>query len=543
MSLAVMIVGGEPSLINHTYQKKLNAIGIVVKWHADRVRHIDSLPTDCEGVIIIKDMCTHGLRDSAVALAKAKGVPFANVLRKFSKAEPILRSVGLSSPANRGTRNTPIKDRIEVATHYIERERRRGRVPKKDEVESAVQRAYGPRMRLTKTQYKRAASLAAQVAPFPAVTKDVMKKKEDKISVEDWCELIFEDDPSLVLSPARTVAKIEDLFSGDRSHLPTSKHLFSMAEERAEERREEWARISSYRGRSNPEKAAAKENLVALKRRWLELLFERGKAMGTTPSSREIKESSKEIFGSTVVWDFVVEARAKITGVPPRQPKTKKGQKKIMGTKNLIKTPQAYAYYRSLCDVANIPPVGEKRFRKLLGTVIEATRIDGRDDHFAPWLTTRAAVKKAFDTANGNFTSLFRGGELVSETSTPRIIPEQPEAPVVKVRKSPVQEKTNAREDISALLHMMESNASASTSAINKLTETLTSFMEKMDTRMLSVEKDMRMARSEVAELADNLNNVVVRLSSIRPERKVINLTDLLESGVEVSLSTKASEG
>jgi hypothetical protein len=540
MALAVMVVGGEPSLIQHTYKKKLAVSGVDVHWHVDRVRQVDTLPPDCQGVIIIKDMCTHGLRDSAVSLAKERGVPFANVSRKFSKAEPILRSVGILKPAaTMSPPNVPHTDRIDVAVHYIENERQRGRVPKKDEVESVIQRAFGPRVKLTIDNYKKAASLAAQVVPFPVEVKEDMKTNT-AVPVEDYCALLFEDEPSLVLSAARTVAKIEDLFSGDRSHLPTSKCLFDMALDKADEKKKEWKTISRSRTRHNPQR----EVVNRLKRRWLQNLFEEAQKTGSYPNTVAIKEQSKLIFGGSIQWDLVREVRSEVTGEPlaPRTVSTVSPEKKKSKMqKNLIKTPKAYTFYRSLCDVANVPPVGEKRFRKLLGTVIQATRAGGRDDQWAPWETTRDSVKRAYDASNGDFAKHFRGNDLEAGWDTS--VESKTEIPKTPKRVSQLTTKAPDSTSMTAVLDMMQANAAASVSAINKLTETLTTFMAKMDARTRSVENDARTVRTEMAELADNLNEVVSRLSNRSPERKTINLTDLLESGVEVSLSTKSAEG
>lgn len=90
----VLIVGGYPSLLQGAYGKKLAEIGVNIRWHEPRGAVLDCIPEACEGVIILKDLVNHQLAGLAIGHAKAKGVPFAQVTRKFSHAFPILRDSG-----------------------------------------------------------------------------------------------------------------------------------------------------------------------------------------------------------------------------------------------------------------------------------------------------------------------------------------------------------------------------------------------------------------------------------------------------------------
>lgn len=90
----VLIVGGYPSLLQGAYGKKLAEIGVNIRWHEPRGAVLDCIPEACEGVIILKDLVNHQLAGLAIGHAKAKGVPFAQVTRKFSHAFPVLRDSG-----------------------------------------------------------------------------------------------------------------------------------------------------------------------------------------------------------------------------------------------------------------------------------------------------------------------------------------------------------------------------------------------------------------------------------------------------------------
>lgn len=96
----VIVVGGAESLLQGAFGQKLSQHGIQINWHEARPSRLDTLPEAAEGVLIIKDMVSHSLAGAAISLAKTKGIPFAQVTRKFSHAYPILRDTGfLTVPA------------------------------------------------------------------------------------------------------------------------------------------------------------------------------------------------------------------------------------------------------------------------------------------------------------------------------------------------------------------------------------------------------------------------------------------------------------
>jgi len=95
----VLVVGGAESLIQGAFGQKLASHGIEVAWHEVRPARLEILPDAAEGVLIIKDMVSHALSGAAISLAKLKGIPFAQVTRKFSHAYPVLRDSGFLTAA------------------------------------------------------------------------------------------------------------------------------------------------------------------------------------------------------------------------------------------------------------------------------------------------------------------------------------------------------------------------------------------------------------------------------------------------------------
>tara|TARA_Y100000310_G_C20537352_1_gene741499 strand:- start:304 stop:1044 length:741 start_codon:yes stop_codon:yes gene_type:complete len=96
--MKLLIVGGEPSLVRGNLQRNLEAQGFEICWHHGRsARPTPQLPAGCEGVLVIKDMCRHGMSAAAKDLAKAARVPYAAIPRKWAKAWPIIRDVWRSA--------------------------------------------------------------------------------------------------------------------------------------------------------------------------------------------------------------------------------------------------------------------------------------------------------------------------------------------------------------------------------------------------------------------------------------------------------------
>lgn len=94
----IVVVGGEPSLIAGNLGRRFAENGISIVEHINRpVKSVDKLPA-CDALIIIKDMVSHNLADSAIEAAKKQGVVYSFMQRKWSQSEDLLREKGILPP-------------------------------------------------------------------------------------------------------------------------------------------------------------------------------------------------------------------------------------------------------------------------------------------------------------------------------------------------------------------------------------------------------------------------------------------------------------
>ena len=93
--MRVLVVGGADSLLDGAFGAKLAEHGIEIAWREVEPSKLGVLPVSCEGVLVIRDLVSHSLSWSAVAAAKARGLPCAQIPRKWAQAYPILRRARL----------------------------------------------------------------------------------------------------------------------------------------------------------------------------------------------------------------------------------------------------------------------------------------------------------------------------------------------------------------------------------------------------------------------------------------------------------------
>ena len=86
--MKALVVGGEHSFVRDVLGPRLSGVGIELGaiWDWDHKRAIQSIPSGCDCVIVIKDMTSHVQRDVARTLAKRGGLPFAEIPRKWAIA-------------------------------------------------------------------------------------------------------------------------------------------------------------------------------------------------------------------------------------------------------------------------------------------------------------------------------------------------------------------------------------------------------------------------------------------------------------------------
>jgi len=97
--MQIVIVGGPLDAVrNFTQKLQSHKIEVVHHYESPRVKRILELPKRCDGVIVIKNYCSHGLCESAIQLAKKEELRFAIVDYQWSRAEYILRQKGFFEP-------------------------------------------------------------------------------------------------------------------------------------------------------------------------------------------------------------------------------------------------------------------------------------------------------------------------------------------------------------------------------------------------------------------------------------------------------------
>lgn len=313
----VYVVGGADSLIKGNFGRKLSDSGLeVIGFHTGTKNHFTGLPAATESLIVIKDICSHGLSEQAVAAAKERGIPFAVVQRKWALALPILRVHGLVPPAATGTKKPNPSDVRAIALDHMVEQRRQGRIAKKGEVEAVLQLAYGPGFTLNGTTFKDLHSRACRKVPLKPIhiadnTANLQPRKpidEDMLAAaHDWAVLVVEEDPERMLDPERVVTLVQDY----AEYRPTGKaqsHALAQAiRDTLVEVRNAWGR------RKQPQDERERRNL--LMSQWLTDWFHRfGQTGEDFPGFKVVMERSKAIFGVFFDWDLVRDVRAKALG-------------------------------------------------------------------------------------------------------------------------------------------------------------------------------------------------------------------------------------
>jgi hypothetical protein len=120
----VLLVGGFDS-VTKELSKKLNPYGIVIKEHWVNKKDIKTavVPATCNGVIILKDICSHHLFNAGKEAAAKSGLKWCASVRKWSLMELDLRATGflgedsaLSPETIREFGGSPVEKLLDRAT-------------------------------------------------------------------------------------------------------------------------------------------------------------------------------------------------------------------------------------------------------------------------------------------------------------------------------------------------------------------------------------------------------------------------------------------
>lgn len=301
----VVVVGGPSSIVN-TMRRHFSGFDIKVVAHLANVidakgksYNVPGYPPGTEGVVCLVDTTSHAVSESAKASAKKADIPFVAVPRKWSKAEPVLRTHGFLPPATNGDVKEPTRKEIQdVALAYTCGEMALGRTPSYEEVQGALQRAFGPQINFKKSLFRTTHSIAARRTP---VLPDMKTKVTQTMSLSDWVWALIEERPERLLdlrTLTRDIAKDKDIHA---SYSQVEKIVESVD-----------FRIRS-RFRSNAPKDRAWGNPIVLK--WAERQLSRSlKDHGKLTSRLEMSKESKGIFGVGVSSDIVKQARGNVLG-------------------------------------------------------------------------------------------------------------------------------------------------------------------------------------------------------------------------------------
>jgi len=241
----VLVVGGYPSLLQGAYGKKLAEKGIDIRWHEPRGAVLDCIPEACEGVLIIKDLVNHQLAGLAIGHAKAKGIPFVQVTRKFSHALPIIEGSGFL----KSVRITSKKAESALSSLVVED------IPTLDNQE-------------------------------PANEDALMITQTDELN--EAMDILFLEDPYCTKQPSVVMQRLKDLSglscSQDAVDQMCKKRIASL---------KEW-----QNKRLDPKQRDTRD---AVRMRWLTgYILEYNAANGSFPQYKLLNEEAKTFFGSTI---------------------------------------------------------------------------------------------------------------------------------------------------------------------------------------------------------------------------------------------------
>jgi hypothetical protein len=358
------VVGGEVSLVNGNFGRKLGEVSVDVQNHLHSSKTLPSqVPTGTDCVIIIKDMISHALFWSAVELAKGQNLPYAIVPRKFVKALPMLKAKGIvETPeelqcvkVSKEALGSFVESYVSE-THMIEE-----RIPSYQEVDAAAHTAFNGALgedNIEHAVYERCKNL--EVANMSRKLKKKEKKEEATKVIQDWTELVVDETPALVKDVPLLTKKVQSLMADS----PFQRSETSVSEVVGEVAREivaYWDTFSTAGGRSKHSKEE-QSKFVALKLRWYEKwAMEHLATKGKFPSWRESRQAGQNLFGSFT--DSAWKTRAKMVAAmkkdavkTPVVTETSPIAETEKVSDQSLNVTDAFEYYLAVCKVFQKDP-------------------------------------------------------------------------------------------------------------------------------------------------------------------------------------------
>jgi hypothetical protein len=291
----VAIIGGEKSLVEGNWSRRLeeNGLELVVHHHDKNRAKMIPIPQSAEGIIVIRDMTRHRMSEPAKEEADKRGLPYAAVPRKWSKAEPILRMQGILPEATDNV-VAPVKDRHDVVLTYIVAARSDGRIPKIDECRGVLKRAFGPNAKLGSKEYTRLANEAAQQQMLVEEQEPQDTTSEDAY---EWAETLLLDKPELLLDEQDFVQQVIALMDGRAG----DQRIQRGVKDARSDMRERWKTDAQTR----------EDAIFGFLKRWWMAWRDEGK---TYPHTRKVRDACTAIFGFSYKLEQYRQARVAVLG-------------------------------------------------------------------------------------------------------------------------------------------------------------------------------------------------------------------------------------
>ena len=268
--LQVIIVGG-PADVFRKFKRRLHEKGLDASWHWEwkktrRKRRTTRLPKSVEGVVILKSMIGHSLRNRAIELAKASDVPYVEVepnCKAMSSIDLIFKSV----PVN----NTPVGDSPN-----------QGSIPASP-AEIREEKIMNSWPVMTDYAHK------ALELKEPAQPSDAM----------GWAELILEEKPELILDLDGFLMKLSEVDVSISSE-KASQFLTEV--------RSKWVMWGTRVDHHSKDFRSTKDRINKIKEGWLARYLSEYEGAGL-PTHAVIKREAARIFGSKFQNDVIRKAK------------------------------------------------------------------------------------------------------------------------------------------------------------------------------------------------------------------------------------------
>ena len=319
-----LIVGGELKYVESNFANKLVPFGVSMAWHWpwQMTQAKETLPDDCAGVIILKDLVSTNLATAVQELASGSKVPCAVVSRQFTSALPVLKSNGMIPDAKaKSSKATKKPEPIEESLILLAIEsylRSCKHHPPRQEILGHVKRQHGPHAEVTDAQVDQVrlliqleVSKEAELPPEPE-SAPVPEKAPKAPPVSDtsieWASLVIEEMPER--SDAEIIAKVQEHMG---SKAPSTSTLSASVATARAALQAKWNRHSARKS------ATEREAFAKMKKDWLARylapIVESGRGF---PSYEDIQNIARGVFGqglsSTTVKSVKVLIEDKIKG-------------------------------------------------------------------------------------------------------------------------------------------------------------------------------------------------------------------------------------